>query len=91
MNTVRIADRTIFINGKAAGRIEGTSREVWLMGQTAEQPRAFVARFKYFKPGTKARSFIKKVFAVLTMEQYLEALKEHRSPHGVAQSIGVEY
>lgn len=89
-NTVRIADRCIFINGELAGHISGTSREVWLTA-TADLGYAFVARFKHFKPGPKSRKFIKGVFSQLTMVEYLAAHKVHGTPYAVAESIGVDY
>jgi hypothetical protein len=90
VNKVRIADRTIFINGAAVGYIEGTRSEVWLVADHAHN-RAFIARFKHFQAGAKSRRFIKAVFSRLTMQQYLDKLATARSPKDVADSIGATY
>lgn len=91
MNNVRIADKGIYINGQLVGRIEGSRSEVWLMAYpnypTPERGK-FIARFKYAKPGTKAREFIKAVFSRVGMEEYLGLLPVLGSPMHVAWAIG---
>jgi len=94
INNVRIADKTIYINGVAYGYIEGTRSEVWISGHpngTAAGERGqFVARIKYFKPGSRARKFIKAVFSRVSMKEYLDLLADHRAPMDVARLVGGE-
>lgn len=91
-NTVKIVQDQIVINGVVSGYIGGTSSEVWIYGTDASgNPNTFVARMKYMKPKTKAKNFIKAVFAKVTMVEYLELLKTARSPRDVAIAIGAEY
>lgn len=98
VNKVRIEDSTIYINGQKAGRIVGHT-EVWVMGLRASaEPYShgeFVARFKYGRAKrTAAKKFVKEVFSRLSMDQYLDKLKElppggfHQTPLGIAREIG---
>lgn len=92
LNKVTItSDKEILINGLPAGFIGGTRSEVWIHGYVPGAAPAFVARMKYCKPGTKARRFIKAVFSVVSMPEYLALLSESRSPRDVADALGVEY
>ena len=36
-----------------------------------DEKRSFIARFKYMRPATKARKFLKTVFSKMTVEEYL--------------------
>lgn len=64
-------------------RRSGTRSEIWV-----HHNDQFVARFKYFKPGQKATSFIKFLTKNFTPSEYFEAVKTHGSPLDALKSKG---
>lgn len=89
VHKVRIEGDDVYVNGERVAYLSGTRSEVWLNAENAS--RSFMARFKYMKPRTKAKRFIKAVLSRVTVQEYLDLLATARSPRDVAESIGADY
>jgi hypothetical protein len=74
---VKIEDGAVIQSGKVIAHM-GRGREVWVTG--TDEKRSFIARFKYMRPGRKARAFLKTVFNRMTLEEYLALLATGVSP-----------
>lgn len=91
LKKVKITEGNIYADGVKIGTI-GSGSEIWVHGVTGVEGErdAFVARFKYFNPRTKANKFIKFVFARLTMPEYLAKLAvPGSSPVSIANELGM--
>jgi|KBSSwiStaDraftv2_1062776.scaffolds.fasta_scaffold00022_215 hypothetical protein len=80
---VTIAANLIFVDGNRVGMVSGRS-EVYVI---IDEPREAIARFKYRAPMAKAKSWVKFVFARLTVTEMLVLLK-NTTPLELAWSLG---
>jgi hypothetical protein len=89
---VKITDGNIMQNGVNIGTM-GSGREIWIDGVTGVEGErnTFVGRFKYFRAGVCARSFVKFVFSRLTMAEYQVLYKAGESPCKIAEDMGWEH
>lgn len=91
-NKVTFIDGTIFLNGKVVGRMSGSSNEVWVTFyrdyDDKTQRDEFVARYKYMKPRTNAKHFVKWALTHFTPVQVLDGIKANTSPMGWAEANG---
>ena len=92
-NKVTFADGTIFLNGAVVGRMSRGS-EVWVSFYRDYNDKnlrdEFVARYKYVKPSTKAKHFVKWALKNFTPVQVLDGIKASGSPMEWAESQGYQ-
>jgi hypothetical protein len=72
---VAIEDGMVYQNGVAIAHM-GRGSMVYITAQ--DEKRSFIARFKYARPSSKARKFVRTVFARLTLAEYLARYADGR-------------